>query len=136
MTLPSLIPTVLPVAAPLAFLCHQVWDSASAARSLPNRVPVLLLSGSQDELVPPSQMRGLFDILRSAEGEPEEDDSEEDKIVLHAPNKRFLVFKKFPNGHHSECILKLKWSCLTADHAFILQTDYLGMICKLIPART
>ncbi|CAE6427744.1 unnamed protein product [Rhizoctonia solani] len=102
MTLPSLIPTVLPVAAPLAFLCHQVWDSASAARNLPRSVPVLLLSGSQDELVPPSQVRSLFDILRG-EGESSEE-SEDDKIILQAAeNKRLLMFKKFPTGHHSEC---------------------------------
>ncbi|CAE6485087.1 unnamed protein product, partial [Rhizoctonia solani] len=99
MTLPSLIPTVLPVAAPLAFLCHQVWDSASAARNLPRSVPVLLLSGSQDELVPPSQVRSLFDILRG-EGESSEE-SEDDKIILQAAeNKRLLMFKKFPTGHH------------------------------------
>lgn len=102
MTLPSLIPTVLPVAAPLAFLCHQVWDSASAARKLPASVPTLLLSGSEDELVPPSQMRGLFDILRGAGGKSEEESGEEDKVVLKAPNKRMLTFRKFPNGHHSE----------------------------------
>ncbi|CAE6411458.1 unnamed protein product [Rhizoctonia solani] len=103
MTLPSLIPTVLPVAAPLAFLCHQVWDSASAARNLPKSVPALLLSGSQDELVPPSQIRGLFDILRGDQEESSQE-NEEDKIVLQAAeNKRLLVFKKFPNGHHSEC---------------------------------
>ncbi|CAE6468488.1 unnamed protein product, partial [Rhizoctonia solani] len=101
MTLPSLIPTVLPVAAPLAFLCHQVWDSASAARNLPKSVPVLLLSGSQDELVPPSQVRGLFDILQGGEGESNKDEGEDGKIVLQAAeNKRLLMFKKFPNGHH------------------------------------
>ncbi|KAH7338290.1 Alpha/Beta hydrolase protein [Rhizoctonia solani] len=111
MTLPSLIPTVLPVAAPLAFLCHQLWDSASAARKLPKSVPVLLLSGSQDELVPPSQVRGLFDILRGAGIESSEEGNEEDKIVLQgAENKRLLVFKKFPNGHHNDtCIQPTYW---------------------------
>ncbi|ELU36807.1 alpha/beta hydrolase family domain-containing protein [Rhizoctonia solani AG-1 IA] len=113
MTLPSLIPTVLPVAAPLAFLCHQVWDSASAARSLPKSVPVLMLSGTQDELVPPSQMRGLFDILRGAEDGPKEEETEEDKIVLQATDsKRLLVFKKFSNGHHSE----YSWSLIDGRH--------------------
>ncbi|QRV78612.1 alpha/beta hydrolase family protein [Ceratobasidium sp. AG-Ba] len=106
MTLPSLIPTVLPVAAPLAFLCHQIWDSASAARSLPTSVPVLLLSGSADELVPPTQMQGLHDILSGAEGsEGQDKGTHDDKATLDAPksfNKRHLVFKKLPNGHHSD----------------------------------
>ncbi|KAG9105162.1 hypothetical protein FRC07_009556, partial [Ceratobasidium sp. 392] len=103
MTLPSLIPTVMPVAAPLAFLCHQVWDSASAARSLPTTVPVLLLSGLADELVPPAQMQGLYDILRGAEGESKDTKSKTDKGATEASksvNKRHLVFKKLPNGHH------------------------------------
>ena len=107
MTLPSLIPTVLPVAAPLSFLCHQVWDSASAARSLPVELPVLLLSGSEDELVPPSQMQGLFDILSGAKGKSAEAEAEPktdaDEIAPHIGNGRLLVFKKFANGHHSEC---------------------------------
>ncbi|EUC59279.1 alpha/beta hydrolase family protein [Rhizoctonia solani AG-3 Rhs1AP] len=116
MTLPSLIPTVLPVAAPLAFLCHQVWDSASAARNLPRSVPVLLLSGSQDELVPPSQVRSLFDILRG-EGESSEE-SEDDKIILQAAeNKRLLMFKKFPTGHHNDtCIQPTYWDTV---HEFL-----------------
>lgn len=117
MTLPSLIPTVLPVAAPLAFMCHQVWDSASAARKLPRSVPALLLSGSEDELVPPSQMRGLFDILRGAEASSEEESSEDDKIVLNEANKRMLVFRKFPNGHHNDtCIQPAYWNTV---HEFL-----------------
>lgn len=106
MTLPSLIPTVLPVAAPLSFLCHQVWDSASAARSLPVELPVLLLSGSEDELVPPSQMLGLFHILSGTAGKSAEADTESkanaDETAPHIANGRLLIFKKFTNGHHSE----------------------------------
>jgi fermentation-respiration switch protein FrsA (DUF1100 family) len=103
MTLPSLIPTVLPVAAPLAFLCHQVWDSADAARSLPTSVPVLLLSGSADELVPPAQMQGLFEILSGAESQPKKKGGKESTAdAANKANKRLMVFKKLPGGHHSK----------------------------------
>ncbi|KAF8603712.1 alpha/beta-hydrolase [Ceratobasidium sp. AG-I] len=114
MTLPSLIPTVLPVAAPLSFLCHQVWDSAKAARGLPVELPVLLLSGSEDELVPPSQMQGLFDILSGAEGKSAEAEAEPKadagEIAPHIGNGRILVFKKFANGHHNDtCVQPGYW---------------------------
>jgi fermentation-respiration switch protein FrsA (DUF1100 family) len=47
----KLIPSVLPPAKYLALLCHQVWASESI---LPNikKVPILFLSGLQDEIVP------------------------------------------------------------------------------------
>ncbi|KAG9080283.1 hypothetical protein FS749_008067 [Ceratobasidium sp. UAMH 11750] len=119
MTLPSLIPTVLPVAAPLAFLCHQVWDSASAARSLPASVPVLLLSGSADELVPPAQMQGLCDILRGAEGEAKGSSVNAKSAAEGSKNttKRYLVFKKLPYGHHNDtCVQPTYWDTV---HEFL-----------------
>ena len=47
----KLIPSVIPPAKYLTLLCHQVWPSES---TLPNitKVPVLFLSGLQDEIVP------------------------------------------------------------------------------------
>lgn len=47
----KLIPSVIPPARYLTLLCHQVWASESI---LPNitKVPVLFLSGLQDEIVP------------------------------------------------------------------------------------
>lgn len=47
----KLIPSVIPPARYLTLLCHQVWPSES---TLPNitKVPILFLSGLQDEIVP------------------------------------------------------------------------------------
>lgn len=47
----KLIPSVIPPAKYLTYLCHQVWPSES---TLPNidKVPILFLSGLQDEIVP------------------------------------------------------------------------------------
>jgi fermentation-respiration switch protein FrsA (DUF1100 family) len=47
----KLIPSVIPPAKYMTLLCHQVWPSES---TLPNitKVPVLFLSGLQDEIVP------------------------------------------------------------------------------------
>jgi len=46
----KLIPSIMPPAKYLAYLCHQVWPSDTL---IPNiKVPTLFLSGLQDELIP------------------------------------------------------------------------------------
>ncbi|KAK9468618.1 Alpha/Beta hydrolase protein [Lipomyces arxii] len=83
LSIPALIPTLLPIAQYFTFLCHQIWPSD---KSLPNitNTPVLFLSGLKDEIVPPAQMRKLFDICQS-------------------PNK---VWRQFANATHNETYLK------------------------------
>ena len=48
---------------PFAFLCHQKWDSASKIPLLPAELPMLLLSGVQDEVVPREHMQGLWELV-------------------------------------------------------------------------
>ncbi|KAK6615511.1 Protein bem46 [Botrytis cinerea] len=60
----KLIPSVLPPARYLAYLCHQVWPSDTYLPTI-TEVPILFLSGLLDELVPPSHMRRLFEICQS-----------------------------------------------------------------------
>ncbi|KAJ8116148.1 hypothetical protein ONZ43_g4505 [Nemania bipapillata] len=47
----ALIPSVIPPAKYLTMLCHQVWPSESILPSI-TEVPILFLSGLQDEIVP------------------------------------------------------------------------------------
>lgn len=47
----KLIPSVIPPARYLTLLCHQVWGSESVLPSI-TKIPVLFLSGLQDEIVP------------------------------------------------------------------------------------
>jgi hypothetical protein len=46
----------LPLLGPLSFMCHQKWDSAIKIGKIPEKTPMLMLSGLQDEIVPASQM--------------------------------------------------------------------------------
>lgn len=58
----KLIPTVLPPAKYISFLCHQKWASEDIVQQLPERgPPILFLSGIKDEIVPPTMMRTLYD---------------------------------------------------------------------------
>ncbi|KAJ4394607.1 bem46 protein, variant [Gnomoniopsis smithogilvyi] len=79
----KLIPSVLPPARYLSLLCHQVWPSDSIIAHI-NKVPILFLSGLQDEIVPPSHMRRLYELSQ-------------------APNK---IFKPLPHGDHNSSVLE------------------------------
>ncbi|KAK7207994.1 BEM46 family protein-like protein [Myxozyma melibiosi] len=82
-SIPSLIPSVLPVARYFTFLCHQTWPSEELISKISN-IPVLLLSGLNDEIVPPSHMKYLYEHCSS-------------------PSK---VWRQFANATHNETYMK------------------------------
>ncbi|KAK4703765.1 abhydrolase domain-containing protein 13, partial [Phenoliferia sp. Uapishka_3] len=69
LSLPKLVPNVLPFVAPFLFLLHQIWPSEDSIILLPPSFPVLFLSGKQDELVPPEHMKQLFKLCASGKKE-------------------------------------------------------------------
>ncbi|KAM6479716.1 Alpha/Beta hydrolase protein [Trichoderma sp. SZMC 28011] len=79
----KLIPSVLPPAKYFTLLCHQVWRSESLLPSI-DKIPILFLSGLQDEIVPPSHMTQLYNVSTS-------------------PNK---TWKTFPGGDHNSSVLE------------------------------
>ncbi|CAI4216452.1 unnamed protein product [Parascedosporium putredinis] len=60
----KLIPSVIPMAKYVTLLCHQVWPSDSHIPNI-NKVPILFLSGLQDEIVPPTHMRQLYELSKA-----------------------------------------------------------------------
>ncbi|OTA93534.1 hypothetical protein M434DRAFT_395577 [Hypoxylon sp. CO27-5] len=79
----SLIPSVIPPARYLTMLCHQVWPSESILPSI-TEVPILFLSGLQDEIVPPAHMRKLYELATT-------------------PTK---IWKPLPGGDHNSSVLE------------------------------
>ncbi|RVD81053.1 uncharacterized protein DFL_008931 [Arthrobotrys flagrans] len=79
----DVIPNVFPPAKYVTRLCHQVWPSEDIIPKI-NKIPVLFLSGLQDELVPPSHMKRLHAISK-------------------APIK---VWRDFPNGTHNDSVME------------------------------
>ncbi|KAF9160775.1 hypothetical protein DFQ27_004791 [Actinomortierella ambigua] len=84
LSLPKVIPHVLPVISKLAFLCHQIWDSERMIENIA-RLPVLFLSGRKDELVPPEHMDGLR---------------------RRVDTTGTVIWKEFPTGTHNDTCLK------------------------------
>ena len=71
-------------------MCHQIWDNERSIEQLSAKVPVLFLSGSKDELVPPAHMKILFDTLKSKR-----------------PLDETVVFKTFGNGTHNDTCMQV-----------------------------
>lgn len=97
LSIPQLIPHVLPPVRPFAFLCREYWNTGEMITRLNPRVPILFLSGRQDELVPPSHMDTLYS--RS--------------VAEHK------TFKSFPDGTHNDTCVKPTY--FDAISAFLLQ---------------
>ncbi|KAI3544996.1 hypothetical protein CABS01_04262, partial [Colletotrichum abscissum] len=93
----KLIPSVLPPAKYLTLLCHQVWPSESIISSITS-VPILFLSGLQDEIVPPRHMRQLYELSA-------------------APSK---IWKPLPAGDHNSSVLE--------EGYFEAISDFLGNV--------
>lgn len=93
----KLIPSVIPPAKYLTLLCHQVWPSDATIPSI-TEVPILFLSGLQDEIVPPTHMRQLYELST-------------------APTK---IWKPLPGGDHNSSVLEEGYFETIAD--FVAQT--------------
>ncbi|KAG8883915.1 hypothetical protein FRB97_005589 [Tulasnella sp. 331] len=86
LSIPELIPSVMPYLSSVSFLCHQHWRSSTSVLKIPRTTPMLMISGLKDEVVPPPHMKRLWEIATSTtnapevEMEDEETDGEEKKI--------------------------------------------------------
>lgn len=120
LSLPRLVPSALPLLGPFAFLCHQKWDSASKIALLPRRVPLLLLSGAQDEVVPREHMRGLWELVRRRDGAADAQEpgpagvapDPDGKIPPPPPGSgsRFLEFES--GTHNDTCVQPGYWAAI------------------------
>ncbi|KAI9009498.1 alpha/beta-hydrolase, partial [Gaertneriomyces semiglobifer] len=98
LSLPSLVPSIMPFTKylPIKLLLTQIWDTQSLCRSLPSALPILLLSGSRDELVPPHHMRGLWETLSSSQST--------DHITVDAETN--VTLARFRDGTHNETCMQ------------------------------
>ncbi|KAG1864524.1 alpha beta-hydrolase [Suillus tomentosus] len=110
--LPRLVPKVLPLLSPLSFLCHQKWDSASKIPLIPRSMPILMLSGVRDEVVPREHMQELWQIVSRRQGTKSSDTGNKSDIPEVGNGKsRFLEFE---GGHHNDtCVQQGYWTAVT-----------------------
>ncbi len=87
-SLPKLIPIVMPIAKYFTFLCTERWMSEDRI-SVIDRIPILFLSGTRDELIPPSMMKELFEA---------------------APTKKKKFAAVTGGTHNDTCIIPVFWT--------------------------
>ncbi|KAF9450395.1 alpha/beta-hydrolase [Macrolepiota fuliginosa MF-IS2] len=106
-SLPSLIPHALPLLGPLAFLCHQKWDSISKVPMIPSMTPILMLSGLRDEIVPKDQMRILYQAFAKRDEKTTRGGKEYKAGLEHTK------YIEFPDGGHNDtCVQEGYWTAV------------------------
>ncbi|CAG8642030.1 9395_t:CDS:2, partial [Scutellospora calospora] len=96
LSIPKLIPHVVPQLRHFSFLCTQKWESEKAIKLIKN-VPILFLSGTEDELIPKEHTKKLYDLVEGSRKE----------------------LREFPNGKHGDTVAQLGY--FEAIWAFLLR---------------
>ncbi|KAI5957366.1 bem46 [Candida jiufengensis] len=78
------IPHIFPILKFAAGFVHQKWESELLVINIPSSIPVLLLSARKDEIVPPSHMDKIYNLLQSD----------------------YKQFIKFENSYHNDTVLQ------------------------------
>ncbi|KZO94438.1 alpha/beta-hydrolase [Calocera viscosa TUFC12733] len=117
LSIPKLIPTVLPLLSPVSFLCHQIWNSETRIRSIPSTTPMLFLAGKRDELVHPTHMMRLYALACEGEegekapavlmGEVEETDN--GSVKLDVDGERRVWWECEGGTHNDTCAQPGYW---------------------------
>jgi len=89
LSLPKMVRAILPVLSPFSVFCSQKWDSEKAITRIPQTVPILMLSGKADEVVPAAHMERLCEIARGPAAAGAEDN----------PNR---VWRQFVGRRHND----------------------------------
>ncbi|KAJ1862316.1 bem46 protein, variant [Coemansia sp. RSA 2703] len=88
LSIAKMVPNVLPILKYVTFLASEKWESEQSIRKITS-VPILFLSGLQDDLVPPPQMRKLHELAMRNQNE----------------GKMKVSWEEFDNGKHNDtCI--------------------------------
>lgn len=84
LSIPRLVPYILPGARVLTPLITEKWQSFKAVRTISPSTPFLFLSGQRDEVVPPAHFRELFELCLST----------------------VKIWESFKNGYHNDTYIQ------------------------------
>ncbi|KAI9290134.1 Alpha/Beta hydrolase protein [Umbelopsis sp. AD052] len=103
LSVPKMIPHVVPMLKNLTWLCHLNWPSENNIRQIV-KTPILFLSGAKDELVPPSHMKGLYNASQT---------------------RATKVWKEFANGTHNDTCIQPGYFSAIRDFLADIRDDQL-----------
>jgi hypothetical protein len=137
-----------PIIGIFSFICHQKWNSASKLPHIPKELPILMLSGDMDRVVPRKHMHTLWDIAKKRDGAPsftlsiwlctslmgwknkwmgprhpgtDKDSNEQSDVPLLLPSKD--VFRSFRYGSHGEWLFISRFREVLMCHDILADTD-------------
>jgi pimeloyl-ACP methyl ester carboxylesterase len=90
----------MPIVRHLTWVIHQRWDSAQRVAQIPRSLPIFMISGSKDEVVPANHMAELWDIAQRRG--LSEDHETQQKGAMDVLNDELVVFPEGSHGKQSE----------------------------------
>ncbi|GJJ15800.1 hypothetical protein Clacol_010078 [Clathrus columnatus] len=109
-SIPRMISEIFPSqssARVIRFVCREKWDNETAIAGLPPDLPLLMLSGLQDEVIPASHMKGLWTIFQQK-----------------SPTQ--AVWQEFPLGKHNNLCENIEY----AQSIFAFLTKYVPNVVE------
>ncbi|CAG8457556.1 16471_t:CDS:10 [Funneliformis caledonium] len=82
LSIPKVVPHVIPQLRHFSFFCTQKWDSEKAIQNI-KRIPILFLSGANDDLIPKEHVNKLYELAETEGGK---------------------IIKSFPYGTHADTV--------------------------------
>ncbi|KAF2863555.1 alpha/beta-hydrolase [Piedraia hortae CBS 480.64] len=83
LSIPKMVPNVLPAARFLTPLCTERWDSERIIPTI-TKIPILFLSALRDEIIPPAHMKQLYRLCKTKD----------------------VVWKELPTGDHNNSVME------------------------------
>lgn len=126
LSLPRLIPYLMPWLTPVSALCTEIWPSIDRIRSIDDKTPMLFISSGRDEMIPQAHMIKLCEtVRRQRKGSAlqlcsETLSSSQSDSELFPKRESNTVWVEFPNATHND-------ACLQRDY-FDLFAEFLGSV--------
>jgi len=113
LSVPKMIPHVIPMLKNLTWLCHLNWPSETSIRQIV-KTPILFLSGAKDELVPPAHMKGLYEASQT---------------------RGLKVWKEFENGTHNDTCIQPGYFSAIRDFLLEIRDDLPEIVKQEMPSK-
>jgi hypothetical protein len=110
---PDVLKKIPGVIGHLTFLVTQKWWSAHKVSHMPPTLPILMLSGLQDTVIPSSHMAKLWEVASTRNPPKKRRQGPEPEYIL--PKKD--MFKAFQYGEHSESLFTPLYGCFPSGRA-------------------
>jgi hypothetical protein len=101
-----------------SFICLQKWNSASKLPRIPKTLPILMLSGDMDQVVPREHMHTLWEIAKKRGGNDKDSNGQTDI----PPSKD--VFRSFMFGSHGERLFVSRFREVLMCRDILADTDH------------